>query len=106
MSLNLDLDSFLTCPGYETLPVEDERILSDDDIVEIFNTVGDVFIFQGDNVRNVYDLFMSQLNSRASRSSFYVALTTIHRDYVGTSSNYRKCSRQLANKMGVMGPKG
>lgn len=104
MSLNLDLDSFLTCPGYETLPVEDERILSDDDIVEIFNTVGDVFIFQGDNVRNVYDLFMSQLNSRASRSSFYVALTTIHRDYVGTSSNYRKWLKAACKQDGSDGP--
>lgn len=72
-----------------------EDLLSNEEINSIFTSVGDVFIFQTDNVKNMLDLFMSQLTSRSCRSTFYVALTSLHRDYVGDRSNYRKWYRAI-----------
>ncbi|KAG0353747.1 1,3-beta-D-glucan synthase, partial [Gamsiella multidivaricata] len=49
------------------------------------------FGFQQDNMRNQLDAFMTMLDSRASRMSPALALTTIHADYIGgENANYRK----------------
>ncbi|KAG0217613.1 1,3-beta-D-glucan synthase [Mortierella sp. GBA43] len=47
--------------------------------------------FQRDNMRNQLEVLMTMLDSRASRMSPTLALTTIHADYIGgENANYRK----------------
>lgn len=60
-------------------------------IHEIFLTLGNKFGFQDDNVSNMYDHFMTLLDSRSSRMSCPNALLSLHLDYIGgKNSNYKK----------------
>lgn len=74
------------------------RFLSDLEILEVFNNIQGIFLFQEDNAKNMYDLFISQLNSRASRSTFCIAIVSLHRDYIGSRSNYRKWLTAIQDK--------
>ena len=46
-------------------------------------TLGNKFGFQDDNVSNMYDHFMTLLDSRSSRMSCPNALLSLHLDYIG-----------------------
>ena len=56
----------------------------------IFVHLGNLFGFQMDNVTNMFEYFMSLLDSRASRMSCAMALLSVHADYIGgDSANYK-----------------
>lgn len=60
-------------------------------IKEIFSEICDIFGFQVDNSKNMYDFFMTQMDSRASRMNCINALLSLHADYIGGDrSNYKK----------------
>ncbi|CUM65580.1 uncharacterized protein PRCAT00003227001 [Priceomyces carsonii] len=76
---------------YASWSIENEASYSSEEIRMIFVTLGRVFGFQNDNVRNMYDHFMIQLDSRASRMSCTLSLLSLHADYIGGEhSNYKK----------------
>lgn len=65
--------------------------LSKEEIEDIFMDLTAKFGFQRDSMRNVYDHFMTLLDSRASRMTPNQALLSLHADYVGgDNANYRK----------------
>lgn len=70
----------------------DQQIpLSKEEIEDVFIDLANKFGFQRDSMRNMYDHFMIQLDSRASRMSPAQALLTLHADYIGGEhANYRK----------------
>ncbi|KAM5361776.1 hypothetical protein ACJZ2D_012890 [Fusarium nematophilum] len=65
--------------------------LSVEEIEEVFLDLTDKFGFQRDSMRNMFDHFMTLLDSRASRMSAEKALISLHADYIGGhNANYRK----------------
>lgn len=73
---------------YNTDP---DHQISSEEIHDIFRNIGEIFGFQTDNCENMYELFMSQLDSRSSRGSAAMALFSLHADYIGGEhANYRK----------------
>lgn len=81
----LDLDPYYS---YNTDP---DQLIIHDRIAEIFEEVQQIFGFQEDSMKNVLELFMSQLDSRASRFTASSALLGLHSDYIaGEHANYRK----------------
>ncbi|OMH85290.1 1,3-beta-glucan synthase component FKS1 [Zancudomyces culisetae] len=65
--------------------------LSKEEIEDIFKDLTHRLGFQQDSMRNLYDMMMMLLDSRASRMSPAMALLTLHSDYIGGEhSNYRK----------------
>ncbi|CAM0138283.1 unnamed protein product [Umbelopsis sp. WA50703] len=65
--------------------------LSEDEIEEAFVDLTNKFGFQRDNMNNMYDHFMTMLDSRSSRMSPVQALHSLHADYIGgPHSNYTK----------------
>ncbi|EFQ97363.1 1,3-beta-glucan synthase component GLS2 [Nannizzia gypsea CBS 118893] len=65
--------------------------LSKEEIEEIFLDLVNKFGFQRDSMRNMYDHFMVQLDSRASRMTPNQALLSLHADYIGgENANYRR----------------
>lgn len=70
---------------------ENDQSISREEIKEIFTSLKDYFGFQQDSMLNIYDHFMVQLDSRASRLPADIALVTLHADYIGgENANYRK----------------
>ncbi|KAM0752091.1 1-3-beta-glucan synthase [Meredithblackwellia eburnea MCA 4105] len=70
---------------------EQQIPLSKEEIEDVFIDLANKFGFQRDSMRNMYDHFMIQLDSRASRMSPNQALLTLHADYIGGEhANYRK----------------
>ncbi|KAI5480995.1 1,3-beta-glucan synthase, glycosyltransferase family 48 protein [Pseudohyphozyma bogoriensis] len=70
---------------------EQQIPLSKEEIEDVFIDLTNKFGFQRDSMRNMYDHFMIQLDSRASRMSPAQALLTLHADYIGGEhANYRK----------------
>lgn len=66
-------------------PVTIERI--EDVFIDLTNKFG----FQRDSMRNMFDHFMTLLDSRASRMSPEQALLSVHADYIGgDTANYKK----------------
>ncbi|CAG8552757.1 84_t:CDS:2 [Ambispora leptoticha] len=62
-----------------------------EEIEDIFTELTDKFGFQKQSMRNIFDLLMCMLDSRASRMSPSQALLTLHADYIGGEhANYRK----------------
>ena len=60
-------------------------------IEDIFIDLTNKFGFQRDSMRNVFDYFMTMLDSRSSRMSPAQALLSLHADYIGgENANYRK----------------
>ncbi len=65
--------------------------LSKEEIEDIFMDLTAKFGFQRDSMRNMFDHFMTQLDSRASRMTPNQALLSMHADYIGgDNANYRK----------------
>ncbi|KAL6852859.1 1,3-beta-D-glucan synthase [Amphichorda felina] len=65
--------------------------LSKEEIEDIFMDLTSKFGFQRDSMRNMYDHFMTLLDSRASRMTPNQALLSLHADYIGgENANYRK----------------
>ncbi|CAH6719405.1 1,3-beta-glucan synthase component Fks3p [[Candida] jaroonii] len=59
-------------------------------IKSILYKITRIFSFQIDNYENVYELLMSQLDSRSSRMPCRSALISLHYDYIGGNrSNYK-----------------
>ncbi|CAO2656086.1 Nn.00g048890.m01.CDS01 [Neocucurbitaria sp. VM-36] len=62
-----------------------------EEIEDIFLDLTAKFGFQRDSMRNMYDHFMTLLDSRASRMSPNQALLSLHADYIGgENANYRR----------------
>ncbi|KAF3047491.1 1,3-beta-D-glucan synthase [Didymella heteroderae] len=62
-----------------------------EEIEDIFMDLTAKFGFQRDSMRNMYDHFMTLLDSRASRMSPNQALLSLHADYIGgENANYRR----------------
>jgi 1,3-beta-glucan synthase len=62
-----------------------------EEIEEIFLDLTAKFGFQRDSMRNMYDHFMTLLDSRASRMAPNQALLSLHADYIGgENANYRR----------------
>ncbi|CAN3369298.1 1,3-beta-glucan synthase component Gsc2p [Diutina catenulata] len=60
-------------------------------IEDIFIDLANKFGFQRDSMRNMFDYFMTLLDSRSSRMSPAQALLSLHADYIGgENANYRK----------------
>lgn len=69
----------------EPVPIERREIEA------IFIQLFEVFGFQYDNTRNMFDYFLKLLDSRASRMGPIQALRSLHADYIGgINSNFRK----------------
>ncbi|CAI6095424.1 hypothetical protein V2G26_015139 [Clonostachys chloroleuca] len=65
--------------------------LSKEEIEDIFEDLTKKFGFQRDSMRNMYDHFMTLLDSRSSRMTPNQALLSLHADYIGgDNANYRK----------------
>ncbi|KAH0216563.1 glycosyltransferase family 48 protein, partial [Aureobasidium melanogenum] len=65
--------------------------LSKEEIEDIFLDLTAKFGFQRDSMRNMFDHFMTLLDSRASRMSPNQALLSLHADYIGgDNANYRR----------------
>lgn len=65
--------------------------VSKEEVEDIFLDLTAKFGFQRDSMRNMYDHFMTLLDSRASRMSPNQALLSLHADYIGgDNANYRK----------------
>ena len=76
---------------YPAWTVDHNIPLSKEEIEDIFIDLANKFGFQRDSMRNMYDHFMIQLDSRASRMSPAQALLTLHAEYIGGEhANYRK----------------
>jgi 1,3-beta-glucan synthase len=62
-----------------------------EEIEDMFLELTAKFGFQRDSMRNMYDHFMTLLDSRASRMSPNQALLSLHADYIGgENANYRR----------------
>ncbi|EEP80618.1 1,3-beta-glucan synthase component bgs4 [Uncinocarpus reesii 1704] len=65
--------------------------VSKEEIEDIFLDLVNKFGFQRDSMRNMYDHFMTLLDSRASRMTPNQALLSLHADYIGgDNANYRR----------------
>ncbi|ODV58132.1 glycosyltransferase family 48 protein [Ascoidea rubescens DSM 1968] len=62
-----------------------------EDIEDVFIDLSNKFGFQRDSMRNMFDHFMTLLDSRASRMSPSFALLSLHADFIGgETANYKK----------------
>lgn len=76
---------------YPAWTAENQAPLSKEEIEDIFIDLANKFGFQRDSMRNMYDHFMTLLDSRASRMTPNQALLTLHADYIGgENANYKK----------------
>lgn len=70
---------------------DNDQLISYTGIYKIFRHVQKIFGFQSDNCENVFELFMSQLDSKSSIMPASKALINLHSDYIGGEhANYRK----------------
>ncbi|GMM28013.1 hypothetical protein DAMA08_007290 [Martiniozyma asiatica (nom. inval.)] len=68
-----------------------DQLVTEIEITRVFENVQKIFGFQEDNMKNTLELFMSQLDSRASRFPSSQSLMSLHSDYIaGEYANYRK----------------
>ena len=76
---------------YPAWTTEAQIPLSKEEVEDIFLDLTAKFGFQRDSMRNMYDHFMTLLDSRASRMSPNQALLSLHADYIGgENANYRR----------------
>jgi 1,3-beta-glucan synthase len=76
---------------YPAWTTENNTPISKEEVEDIFMDLTAKFGFQRDSMRNMYDHFMTQLDSRASRMSANQSLLTLHADYIGgDNANYRR----------------
>lgn len=70
---------------------ENEAPLDVDEIEAIFDELRVIFGFQKDSANNMFEYYMTLLDSRASRMSCGMALLSVHGDYIGgENANYKK----------------
>ncbi|SGZ48571.1 CIC11C00000002814 [Sungouiella intermedia] len=82
------LSSNLPYPAWSADPQAPIKI---EHIEDIFIDLTNKFGFQRDSMRNMFDYFMTLLDSRSSRMSPAQALLSLHADYIGgDNANYRK----------------
>lgn len=96
------LSSNLPYPAWSADPQAPIKI---EHIEDIFIDLTNKFGFQRDSMRNMFDYFMTLLDSRASRMSPAQALLSLHADYIGgENANYRKwffaSQQDLDNSLG------
>lgn len=61
------------------------------EIKQILFKIQTIFGFQEDSAQNMFEYFMALLDSRALRMGSYMALRSLHGDYIGgPNANYRK----------------
>lgn len=76
---------------YPAWSAENQVPLSKEEIEDIFIDLTNKFGFQRDSMRNMFDFFMTLLDSRASRMTPNQALLSLHADYIGgDGANYKK----------------
>lgn len=89
----VDLQTAQTSPVsfFSSWCAENGAPLDATSIHSIFVRLGTLFGFQDDNVTNMFEYFMSLLDSRSSRMSCSMALVSVHADYIGgDSANYKQ----------------
>ena len=85
LNVGLPNDPYPAWTADEDAPVNIEQI--EDIFIDLTNKFG----FQRDSMRNIFDHFMTLLDSRASRMTPAQALISLHADYIGgDTSNYKK----------------
>lgn len=83
-----NMSSNLPYPAWSADPQAPIKI---EHIEDIFIDLTNKFGFQRDSMRNMFDYFMTLLDSRSSRMSPAQALLSLHADYIGgDNANYRK----------------
>lgn len=76
---------------YSSWSAENGALLTEQEILAIFEALGNAFKFQKDNVSNMFEYFMAMINSRLSRMDCQTALRLLHEDYIGGEhANYKK----------------
>lgn len=82
------LSSNLPYPAWSADPQAPIKV---EHIEDIFIDLANKFGFQRDSMRNMFDYFMTLLDSRSSRMSPAQALLSLHADYIGgDNANYKK----------------
>ncbi|ODQ67060.1 1,3-beta-glucan synthase component GLS2 [Nadsonia fulvescens var. elongata DSM 6958] len=76
---------------YPAWSTENQIPVTKEEIEDIFIDLTNKFGFQRDSMRNMFDHFLTLLDSRASRMTPNQALLSLHADYIGgDNANYRK----------------
>ena len=76
---------------YPAWTADTQAPINIEQIEDIFIDLTNRFGFQRDSMRNMFDHFMTLLDSRASRMSPDQALLSLHADYIGgDTANYKK----------------
>ncbi|ODV72972.1 1,3-beta glucan synthase [Cyberlindnera jadinii NRRL Y-1542] len=76
---------------YPAWTADQQAPVSIEQIEDVFIDLTNRFGFQRDSMRNMFDHFMTLLDSRSSRMSPAQALLSLHADYVGgDTANYKK----------------
>lgn len=76
---------------YPAWTADNQSPVAIEQIEDIFIDLTNRFGFQRDSMRNMFDHFMTLLDSRASRMSPEQALLSVHADYIGgDTANYKK----------------
>ncbi|EDO15984.1 hypothetical protein Kpol_499p12 [Vanderwaltozyma polyspora DSM 70294] len=83
----------MTLPNdpYPAWTADNQSPVSIEQIEDVFIDLTNRFGFQRDSMRNMFDHFMTLLDSRSSRMSPDQALLSLHSDYIGgDTANYKK----------------
>lgn len=76
---------------YPAWTADSQSPVTIEQIEDVFIDLANKFGFQRDSMRNMFDHFMTLLDSRASRMSPDQALLSVHSDYIGgDTANYKK----------------
>ncbi|KAH3903050.1 1,3-beta-glucan synthase SCDLUD_000661 [Saccharomycodes ludwigii] len=76
---------------YPAWTADSQSPVTIEQIEDVFIDLANRFGFQRDSMRNMFDHFMTLLDSRASRMSPDQALLSLHADYIGgDTANYKK----------------
>lgn len=76
---------------YPAWTADTQSPVSVHEIEDVFIDLTNKFGFQRDSMRNMFDHFMTLLDSRASRMSPQQALLSLHADYIGgDTANYKR----------------
>ncbi|KAK9471200.1 1,3-beta-glucan synthase component-domain-containing protein [Dipodascopsis tothii] len=88
---NMGANAQISREPYPAWTADNQIPLSKEEIEDIFIDLTNKFGFQRDSMRNMFDHFMTLLDSRASRMTPNQALLSLHADYIGgDNANYRK----------------
>ncbi|KAG7701329.1 hypothetical protein KL930_000217 [Ogataea haglerorum] len=83
--------SALPTDPYPAWTADNQAPVTIEQIEDVFIDLTNKFGFQRDSMRNIFDYFMTMLDSRSSRMSPAQALLSLHADYIGgDTANYKK----------------